>query len=224
MNAQKLRAVFRLFTLEILLTLAVFAGALTGFLYLAHLVFVAGSSRLDQAVFHWVAGWVTPGLTRLMEFFSLLASTGFLVTANLLLTLYFLFIRRHRWYAMKIPAIALTNTAVLFLLKSAFRRPRPLLPLLYSAEGFSFPSGHSMSGCCFYGLLLYILWQQRVPAAVKWLATFVVVVLIVCIGLSRIYLRVHYVSDVLAGFSMGLAWLVFSLWLLNRLERGSSRQ
>jgi undecaprenyl-diphosphatase len=73
-------------------------------------------------------------------------------------------------------------------------------------------------------LLLYILWQQRVPAAVKWLATFVVVVLIVCIGLSRIYLRVHYVSDVLAGFSMGLAWLVFSLWLLNRLERGSSRQ
>ncbi len=219
MQTNKASAVLRLFTLEVLLSLAVFVASLIVFIYLADLVFVVKDNRFDQAVFQRVSSWVSPVRNNLMLFFSTLASTGFLIPANLLLTAYFLFIRKHRWYAVKIPVIAVTNTIVLFSLKALFQRPRPLYPLLHPAMGYSFPSGHSMSGCCFYLLLLYIVWQQPVPSLVKWLAAVFFPALIICIGLSRIYLHVHYASDVLAGFSMGLVWLIFSLWILNRVEK-----
>jgi len=111
---------------------------------------------------------------------------------------------------------------MMFLLKNFFSRQRPLIPLLKPALGYSFPSGHSMMSFAFYGLLIYLTYNYIGNKILKTLIIIALFVIILLIGLSRIYLRVHYTSDVIAGFSIGIIWLIFSIWLLNKIEKYSS--
>lgn len=92
----------------------------------------------------------------------------------------------------------------MFVLKHSFGRTRPLIPLLEEARGLSFPSGHALMAVTFYGLLGYIVWQTVKNNALKWLLFVFFMLMILLIGFSRIYLRVHYTSDVIAGYCMGL--------------------
>lgn len=95
------------------------------------------------------------------------------------------------------------------LLKAIVQRPRPEGFRLVAESGYSFPSGHSMVAMAFFGLLIWMVWRYHRHDAMRavWCAFFGIV--IVAVGLSRIYLGVHYASDVLAGFCVSLAWLVF---------------
>ena len=95
------------------------------------------------------------------------------------------------------------------LLKAIVQRPRPEGFRLVAESGYSFPSGHSMVATAFFGLLIWMIWRyhKRDAMRVVWCAFFGLV--IVAVGLSRIYLGVHYASDVLAGFCVSLAWLAF---------------
>jgi len=106
----------------------------------------------------------------------------------------------------------------MLLLKQLFQRKRPLSPLLKAAKGLSFPSGHAIMAVTFYGLLIYILQHTITIGWLNWFLTIIVIVLILLIGFSRIYLRVHYASDVAAGFVIGLLWLLISLAVLKWLE------
>ena len=113
---------------------------------------------------------------------------------------------------------------MMFVLKRLFNRPRPDIPLLEEARGLSFPSGHAMVSFCFYGLLAYIIWKSDAKKWVKWVAVIMLFLLVLFIGFSRIYLKVHYASDVMAGFCVGLIWLVLCLWILKRIEKFSRRK
>jgi undecaprenyl-diphosphatase len=159
-----------------------------------------------------------------MTAITFLGKHEFLIPANLVLIAYFLFIRRHRWYSIKVPAIALSSLALMYVLKNLFGRERPLVPLLEQARGLSFPSGHALMSVTFYGLLAYIAYKSVKNKAAKWTLVIFLLVLIHLIGFTRIYLRVHYFSDVLAGFATGFIWLAFSIWMLNRLEKFSRRK
>ena len=154
-----------------------------------------------------------------MQGFTFLGTHTFLIPANLLLTAWFLFIKKRRWYSIKVPAVALSSLLLMFILKLIFHRDRPLSPLLQVAKGFSFPSGHALMSVTFYGLLILIVWQNIQQAWLRWILSVFLVLLIMAIGLSRVYLRVHYASDVLAGFAVGLVWLLFSLWFLSKVEK-----
>lgn len=105
-----------------------------------------------------------------------------------------------------------------------FQRPRPLDPVYEAARGFSFPSGHSMSAMTFFGLLIFIVWDKTENKILRWLLSILLVLVIFAIGFSRVYLRVHYASDVLAGFSLGLIWLVISLWTIGKLEKYTKKE
>ena len=107
----------------------------------------------------------------------------------------------------------------MFLLKKLFHRKRPLHPLLNAAKGLSFPSGHAIMAVTFYGLLIDVLWHSVNISWLQWIITVLIVILIILIGFSRVYLRVHYTSDVLAGFIIGVLWLSISLFMLNDLEQ-----
>ena len=95
------------------------------------------------------------------------------------------------------------------LLKAIVQRPRPEGFRLVAESGYSFPSGHSMVAMAFFGLLIWMIWRyhKRDAMRVVWCALFGLV--IVMVGVSRIYLGVHYASDVLAGFCVSIIWLVF---------------
>jgi undecaprenyl-diphosphatase len=137
----------------------------------------------------------------------------------LLLIAYFVFAAHQNWFSIRIITISLSSLVLMFLLKYLFQRKRPLSPLLKAAKGLSFPSGHAIMAVTFYGLLLYILWHTINTSWLKYLLAVLLIVLTILIAYSRVYLRVHYASDVMAGLIIGVLWLWISLFVLNQLEQ-----
>lgn len=222
-RVRKLFAEATLFSLEVFVLLGVFSAALVAFIFIAEMVFHGNTHDFDANVFNFIALHVSDIHTDIMRFFTFLGTHIFLIPANLLLTAWFLFIRKRRWNSIKIPAVALGSLLLMIVLKLIFHRERPLTPLLAQAKGYSFPSGHALMSVTFYGLLIFIVWQSSKPVWVKWFLSALFFLLIIIIGISRVYLRLHYASDVLAGFCIGLMWLLLSLLILDKIEKYTVR-
>src|SRR5690606_22034425 len=135
----------------------------------------------------------------IMQFLTFLGGHHFLIPANLVLIAYYLLIKKHKWYSIKVPAIALSSLGLMIGLKHLFGRPRPAIPLLFEADGLSFPSGHALMSLSFYGLLIYIVYNSMEKKGIKWILISLLVLLVLLVGFTRVYLRVHYASDVIAG-------------------------
>jgi membrane-associated phospholipid phosphatase len=220
---KKIFSEIKLFSLEIFVLMGIFTVALTVFITIARMVFEGKTQDFDNRALVFISGYVTNINTTVMQAFTFLGTHTFLIPANLLLTAWFLLIKKRRWYSVKIPSVALSSLLLMFILKLIFHRDRPVSPLLRAAKGFSFPSGHALMGVTFYGLLIVMVWQIVQQPWLKWTLSVFLVLLILAIGLSRIYLRVHYASDVLAGFSVGLVWLLLSLRILSSIEKYSKK-
>lgn len=221
---KKFWASLALLSVDVIVILALFLVSLIAFVWIAKYVFLDDKTAFDDAAFDFLNNWVSNVNTDVMNGFTLLGKVQFLIPANLLLTAWFLFVRKHKWYTIKVPVIGLSSGLVMVGLKHLFGRERPLIPLLEPVGGLSFPSGHALCSMTFFGLLIYFTWKRiknvywRVAVAV--LLSFIIFM----IGLSRVYLRVHHASDVLAGFALGIIWLVISLKLLKRIETYSMRK
>lgn len=98
-------------------------------------------------------------------------------------------------------------TVLNVLLKQLVQRPRPEGFRLVAESGYSFPSGHSMVAMAFYGLLAYLVWHYEKDRVMRWVWSVSLAFVVLAVGVSRIYLGVHYASDVLAGFCVSMAWL-----------------
>jgi len=217
-GVKSIYAAIALLSVEIIVLLIVFGTALTAFIAIAKMIFKEKKENFDQDVFNYLTSTVSDVNTNVMQVFTFLGTHTFLIPANLILIAYFLFIKKHRWYSVKVPVVAISSLLLMFLLKMIFHRNRPLTPLLEAAQGYSFPSGHATMSITFYGLMIFLVWQHIKNTWIKWILTIMLVVLINLIGISRVYLRVHYASDVLAGFCVGLMWLLLSLWILKKIE------
>lgn len=216
---KKFLARIKLLSLELLIVIVSFFAALAAFVFITKMVFLEKRESFDVAAFSFLEKYVNSINTGIMQFFSMLGSHYFLIPANLVLVVIFVFLEKYRWYSIKIPAISLSSLLLMQILKQFFHRDRPLTPLLERARGLSFPSGHALMSATFYGLLIYITWKSLENKVAKSVITAFFLLLIFFIGISRIYLRVHYASDVLAGFSLGLIWLVLSVTILGKMEQ-----
>ncbi|PRY16535.1 undecaprenyl-diphosphatase [Pontibacter ummariensis] len=220
---KKVLASTALFTVELLFIWFLFLVCVTVFLYISSEILEGDKLALDDAAFDFAASVGSPGFESFIKVITFFASKYFLIPAALLLIAFFLFVRRHKWYSIKVPVVALGSITLNVILKFFFDRPRPLMPLV-EASGLSFPSGHSMVAASFYGLLIYLIWKNVRPPA--WRNTLVafLVIFVLLIGFSRIYLRVHYATDVLAGFSAGFLWVVIGISVLRRIEMVSKKE
>jgi undecaprenyl-diphosphatase len=223
-RVKKFWAALALLSIEMIIVLTLFGGALILFVYMIRRVFFLRNNQFDDKVFAYLNSHVNSDNNQLMLFFTFLGKHDFLIPANLILIAYYLFIKKHRWYSIKVPAIALSSLALMFGLKHLFDRERPLVPLLEEARGLSFPSGHALMSVTFYGLLIYIVFKNVKNPLLRTTLITLLLALILTIGFSRIYLRVHYASDVIAGFCVGLLWLVICVAVLNKLEKYSQRK
>lgn len=184
------------------------------FFLMVKLVFVDHHLAFDEKVAALAHSKVSDFLTSFFVNLTFFGSQNFLLPAYLILVAIFLVIKKLRKYSWRILATGVSGTIVMFGFKYLFGRDRPLEPLLGAASGHSFPSGHAFSSLLFFGILIFI-----VIHAIKnnWLKYSLIIFLLffsLLVGLSRIYLNVHYATDVIAGFSLAICWLLLSDWIL----------
>ena len=176
------------------------------FLIIVHQVFILGNETIDSYFIEQVVlNGRSESLTILWKAITSFSS----VIAIVLLTLVFFFLfskRKEKMYFLgNVAGIVFLSQ----LLKFCFHRSRPLLAYqLVKESGYSFPSGHAMVSTAFYGYLLYCLWKSSAPKILKWLGSTLLPFLLLGIGFSRVYLGVHYATDVLAGFCLGVVFVL----------------
>lgn len=218
-NDQQVKQNAKGISLRFLFVAGIFLLALLLFGFIADEMVLENETQLDQTVFAHLRSITNPSMTKLMVGITFFGSSYFLFPAYIVLILFFLLLKKNRQLSWNIAAVAITSTIILFSLKAIFHRHRPLDPLVQNVNGFSFPSGHSFSSFTLFGLLIYILWNSRMNAALRWVLTVLAFLFACAIAFSRVYLHVHFASDVIAGFCLCIVWLGVSLWLLNKLGR-----
>jgi len=172
----------------------------------------------DALVTGWVRVLAGPTMTLVMKGFTFLGSASFLVPAALVVAGVLCRGRRHTMESVTVLLTLAGGWILDEILKAAFHRARPEGLRMVVVSGWSFPSGHSMVSFAFYGLLGYLLWanlrgkKRRIAGAIG------AVVVAVLIGISRIYLGVHYPSDVVAGFAAGGFWATACILGLETLR------
>jgi|SRR5688572_531366 len=160
-------------------------------------------------------------LTKIMKSITFFASADFLLIAYILLVLWLWIIKRNNLFAIDVAVIAIASFLLTSFFKKLFQRVRPLDPLIEPLENYSYPSGHASLGFIFYGLLGYLVWKLSIPSVFKYSIAGLLVLFSLLIGFSRIYLRIHHASDVIAGLCQGIAWLGISIWLLEKAKSSS---
>lgn len=174
------------------------------FLVLLEDVMTVESMKLDRAAYWLIVQHLrTSMLTPVMESFSALA-TPVTLLALLVAVAAFAPGRRPGWCcAVNLGLVVLINQVLKFIIQ----RPRPDGFRLAAATGFSFPSGHSMVAMAFFGLLAWFVWRYEKDRRQRVLLLIAFAFIIFMVGLSRVYLGVHYASDVIGGFCLSIIWL-----------------
>lgn len=178
----------------------------------------------DEAVLRWVSEHRTPTLEPVMLEITFLG-TGTVVMMIVAVSGMFLWLTKHRYSALLLFVATAGSILLNHLLKAGFSRPRPqVFDWGTTAMSWSFPSGHAMSAAVVYGTVAYLSarLQQRHLHRVVTLGC--AAVLIVLIAISRLYLGVHYPSDVIAGVIIGLAWAGFCMATLEAIQLYARRR
>ncbi|NLC34150.1 MAG: phosphatase PAP2 family protein [Erysipelothrix sp.] len=177
-------------------------------LLFASLLFVALTSSynsifiktIDQNVLSWMIEHTEISLVYVFKFLTLLASWQCIILISIALLVF----GRDKLKMLLIPSITLISVLSNETIKNVIVRPRPNVLALTQASGYSMPSGHSLTAMVFYGLIMILVVANMKDRRYRNLTRVLLSMLIILIGVSRMYLRVHYLSDVVTGFMLGL--------------------
>lgn len=209
-----------LFSAELILILIMGIAMLMVFINIGQHLDNPFIETFDTRIIRAVRSLASPRMDTFMKSVTFMNNVEFIAFAFIAVLIYFLFIKPHRWYSIKIPVVCVGSISLNLFLKNYYDRPRPdILNRMVEVRDFSFPSGHAMFSVCFYGLLIYIIWQQVKPKGLRNTLIILTGLLILCIGISRIYLQVHYPSDVIGGYAAGLMWMLLSLGVIREMEK-----
>lgn len=154
-------------------------------------------------------------LTSFMSFISSISSTVsyFFIVPIIAVFFYFKHYKKEAFFSVFITLGNILNPII----KNIVNRARPtndLVKVLEEKTTSSFPSGHAMGAIIFYGFLIYLVW--KLPFKHKKIITFILTIFILFVGISRIYLGTHWPTDVLAGYIIGIIWLMFVIFLYKK--------
>lgn len=204
---------------------ALAVSALLLFAWVASEVEEGETQHFDEAVLRWIHAHGTPWLDlAALEVTSLGATAE--VGLVVLIASAFLWVTRHRFSVLLLWTAVLGTAVLNLVLKAAFDRPRPhVFPWLVPHVGqSSFPSGHAMTSTVTYLTVAFLIARLEPSAALRRMTIGVAVLVVFLVGLSRLYLGVHYPSDVLAGWVAGVAWASFCVLGLEALRHFRSRK
>lgn len=190
----------------------------------AFLVIDRQVARFDGSVTSFIQGFESPALTAVMKFFSWIGSGRIVAIISLIVLLILYKVWKYRSELVLFITVVVGSSILNRLLKSLFHRDRPSLHRLVEASGFSFPSGHSMEAVALYGILAFLLWRHIETPLGRGVLIFVSLGMMMAIGISRIYLGVHYPSDVIGGYFAGGFWLFAAIGFYERYKEKSLRE
>jgi len=170
----------------------------------------------DETIRYWVYEQRSPLLSAI---FIPVTYMGNWQTITVLAAVLLAIPKTRRDIGLPFAVISLSSTVVYKVVKGIFERPRPELDVrLIPQGGFSFPSGHSMNCIVCFGILIYLIRKLCPNRKIANVLTVLLVLLIVGIGSSRVYVGVHFPTDVLGGWSLGLAFLMGSILVLEKVQ------
>jgi undecaprenyl-diphosphatase len=177
-------------------------------------------SAIDADVNSWSASIQNTSLTLAATIIHYIFDTPAMVVICLSIVL-FLFYKTHKYDGLLLAGAMIGDLVILTTTKMLIHSARPLNGLIEERD-FSFPSGHVMSATVLLGILAYLGWQHWKSQKIRVIATSTFFALLeLIIGFSRVYLNVHWLSDVLAGYLLGLFWVLLSLWGFQYFQRNS---
>lgn len=186
---------------------------LIAFLLVMFLVVTDNISTFDSAIYNFLIGLRCKGLDIYFKWITKLGNTMTILCIVVLLLIYL-----EKKYAVMLGISTISSVVINTIIKYIIRRPRPEHLRLITQGGYSFPSGHSMISICVYGFLIYLIYKKVRDKKLKIALITFFSFLIISIGLSRIYVGVHYPSDVLAGYLLASSMLIIIVTSYNKFR------
>lgn len=182
------------------------------------------SFDLNLAAF--VQSFEHPALTKVMELFTTLGSTKYCIVITLLAMIYLYFVHGHRIELIFVSGVLGGSAVLNQIFKAIFHRERPSVYRLIEETGYSFPSGHAMGAFALYGALAFLLWRHTATRLGRSMLIIGCSFMIVMICISRVYLGVHYPSDIIGAVMVSGFWLALMIvlfqWYMERRELKSA--
>ena len=172
-----------------------------------------GIMKEDKIIYEFISKHFMNDIsTNIFKIITNLGSALFIICLTIILVIFI----KDKKVKFIIPINLVIITILNLILKNIVQRPRPSKFQIISEKGYSFPSGHSMVSMAFYGLLIYLIYKYIKNKKLKYSLIVTLSILIFLIGISRIYLGVHYASDVIAGFCISLSYLMIYINILKK--------
>lgn len=184
-------------------------------LVIIYQIFHKRNIAFDYWIFNEISFYVSDTITSILLFFTIFGSDKFLVPAWFALAILYYIVYREKLGIAKILGIGFFNLGIMFLLKFLFDRPRPTTPLISEVDGLSFPSGHAFMAFTFFSIIIYFIQRDIQNTFIKYILTILLTLIICIIGFSRIYLRLHYTTDVIAGYCFGILSFILFYFIQN---------
>ncbi|WP_227936313.1 phosphatase PAP2 family protein [Alkalihalobacillus deserti] len=166
----------------------------------------------DQSILNMVKPLESAVLTKYMSFFSYLGSVGpVIVISCIFLLIIYIFYRKLDEVILFI-VVSLGSLGINQALKFVFKRDRPFEQII-AETGFSYPSGHAMAAVSLYGIITFLFWRNTATVWGRILLIIFSSLMIIFVGFSRVYLRVHFPSDIVGGFLLSGIWLYITIWI-----------
>ena len=181
------------------------------------------SQNFEHDVSNFIQSFRNDALTSYMKFVTHVGDLFGYIAIILILGIILLLKRRFD-LVIQIVSVVVSSALLNLVLKSLIDRPRPYGVALVKVNFHSFPSGHATSAIVFYGLMIYFIFKLTKNLSLKLLSSFFCILIILLIGISRIYLGVHYPTDVLAGYSFGFFYLLVTLIIIEYFELRNTRK
>jgi undecaprenyl-diphosphatase len=189
--------------------------AITGFQGLSILISRNQLKHFDVSIIQVIQGWENPVLTKIAELISRIGSSSVTIPLIIVVAIVLFVVLKHRKELILLIGGMLGSSLLNELLKRLYHRARPDIHRIVQEQGFSFPSGHSMAAFTLYAILIFILWRHIPKRGGRITLIVIGLSMILCIGLSRIYLGVHYPSDVLGGYWVSACWVAICIRLFR---------
>jgi|GEM_PF-872608 len=210
--------------ITILIALILLVVTITGFVEITESLTENKLNPFDKAVTDLVLSFRSKGLTTFFRFVTDLGDRYAYATIVIVLSFFF-WMRYRNWkFTLQIVSVLVLSAVSNIALKQAINRGRPVIDHLVQVNTLSFPSGHSMSAMAFFGFLIYLTTRFHMILIIRIILVTALAGLILAIGISRIYLGVHYPSDVAAGYLGGVIWVAFSAVVFNIIDLLRKRQ